>query len=695
MAPKHQITLLAGSEETRETLLEQLIDIVGDLADITSYAAEEDEIPQIDQGIVVLSSHMLYEEVHRCIGPASTCIIAERVVNFHHIDALLELPEGTEVLYVNDSPDNVHRSIDSLRNLGIDHLNYFPYFPGKKAVKRTRIAVTPGEIGLVPDFIEQVINIRPRLIDMTTIVNLLNELELDQETRRVLSDRYIQKIIDLSKRITRISHETRRMSEHLKQVVDGVHDGILAVNREGIITVFNGILEDILDVRGGRVIGRRIEDIIDDPDLVQFITSEQDEPNRYFTLGQNDIMVHRLTIDADQSRVATFKNAGETLEMERRRRHDLVKKGHYAKYHFNDIVGHNATLQETKRIATKLAASELTVLIDGESGTGKELFASSIHNASPRRNGPYLAVNFSALPEELVESELFGHEEGAFTGARKGGRKGLFEQAHGGTLFLDEIGDISLKVQARLLRVLQEKELLRVGGTDIIPVDVRIVAATNRNLLSMIRKEQFREDLYHRLKVLYLHLPPLRQRRDDIEELVRYAVHQSVREEIQISPEVFRELERYPWYGNIRELRNTIDYMLAVCDDNELRPKDIPDAAFFQSAPTGDTPAQGMQPTVNAAPPPPSAAINPEELDYILRLAGEQQQETGKISRHELVKRSDQAGRPFTEQQIRHRLHLLQEQGYIHVYRGRTGSRLTQKGFGRMSELSGSKAAGS
>ena len=148
-------------------------------------------------------------------------------------------------------------------------------------------------------------------------------------------------------------------------------------------------------------------------------------------------------------------------------------------------------------------------------------------------------------------------------------------------------------------------------------------------------------------------------------------------------------MERYPWYGNIRELRNTIDYMLAVCDDNELRAKDIPDIAFFQSAPTGDTPHPAVQPSIPAtpSPSPPVAAINPEELDFIFRLAGEQQQETGKISRHEVARRTEQAGRPFTEQQIRHRLHLLQEQGYIHVYRGRTGSRLTPKGFGRMSEL--------
>lgn len=702
MANQQEVVLLTGSDDTRRALQAQLEEIIGDVARMRSYAAEEGDIPFIERGIVLLSSGQLAQEVQGALGPECTLVIAERAINFHHIDQLFELEEGLDVLYVNDSPENVQRAIESLRSLGIDHLNYHPWYPGKTHAKRCRVAITPGEPGLVPDWVTQIVDIGPRLIDVTSIIALLNALGLDIATQRILSDRYIQKIIDLSKRIAKVSREARHVSAHLKQVVDGVHDGILAVNPEGVITVFNGILEDILDVQGGRAIGRHLDDIIHIPELVQFINDDQAESARYFTLANAEIMVHRLTLDSDHSRVATFKNAGETLEMERKRRQALMRKGHYAKYTFNDIVGHSTELQNTKRIAHKLAQSDLTILIEGESGTGKELFASSIHHASPRHNGPFLAVNFSALPEDLVESELFGHDEGAFTGARKGGRKGLFEQAHGGTLFLDEIGDISLKVQARLLRVLQEKELIRVGGTDVIPVDVRIIAATNRHLLTRVEDNLFREDLYHRLKVLYLHLPPLRQRAEDIEELIRYTIHQAGRQDIFINPAVITALRAYPWYGNIRELRNTLDYMLAVCEDNELQLRDIPAPGFFQATPIGlsstDTSqresvvdhqhnAPPFATTASASPATVPSAIPQHELDTLLQLAQSLQQQEGRISRVKLAVCAQQAGHSFTEQQIRLRMNLLQDQGLVIQFRGRTGTRLTEAGQAHVKAL--------
>ena len=201
-------------------------------------------------------------------------------------------------------------------------------------------------------------------------------------------------------------------------------------------------------------------------------------------------------------------------------RTNLMKRGHTSKYDFSNIIGKSKKITETKEIARKLARSNSTLLLIGESGTGKELFAHAIHKASNKQHGPFVAVNFAALPENLLESELFGYEEGAFTGARKGGHAGLFEQAHKGTIFLDEIGDASMKIQARLLRVLQEKEVLRIGGTKIIPIDVRIIAATNKNLEDLVSAGKFREDLFYRLKVLPIRIPPLRERKEDIPLLI-------------------------------------------------------------------------------------------------------------------------------------------------------------------------------
>ncbi|WP_162785291.1 sigma 54-interacting transcriptional regulator [Bacillus sp. P14.5] len=293
-------------------------------------------------------------------------------------------------------------------------------------------------------------------------------------------------------------------------------------------------------------------------------------------------MVFRFRMNDEAVTVATFKDFDETLEMEKARKQELQKKGYIAKYSFSSILGSSPIIQETKRIAAKLAKTGLPILIHGETGTGKELFSSAIHNASSRKHDPFLAINCGALPDDLLESELFGYEEGAFTGAVKGGKKGVFEQADGGTLFLDEIGDINLKLQARLLRVLEEMEVRRIGGNKNISVDVRIISATNKNLEELVEAGTFREDLYHRLKVLNLSLPSLRERQGDIKILTDTFILQENGSNKKISSEVLSILENVKWKGNIRELKNTIMYMLAVSEESILTTRDLPKSGSFK-----------------------------------------------------------------------------------------------------------------
>ncbi len=210
-------------------------------------------------------------------------------------------------------------------------------------------------------------------------------------------------------------------------------------------------------------------------------------------------------------------------------------------------------MKKSKDLGKKISKSDYTVLITGESGTGKELMAQSIHNESLRSKQPFIAINCAAMPENLLESELFGYEEGAFTGALKGGKKGLFEQAHNGTIFLDEIGDMPIYLQTKLLRVLQENQVMRVGGESVIDIDVRVVAATNKNLLEMIRQEKFRADLYYRINVLPINIPSLRERKEDISMMLNYFM----KKKRHISDEAKEILNKYSWPGNIRELKNT------------------------------------------------------------------------------------------------------------------------------------------
>ena len=248
-------------------------------------------------------------------------------------------------------------------------------------------------------------------------------------------------------------------------------------------------------------------------------------------------------------------------------------------YSFGKIIGSSQVMQELFSMLTLVAESDATVLIQGESGTGKELVANALHENGPRKKGPFIKVNCSALHENLLESELFGHEAGAFTGATTR-RKGRFELAHGGTLFLDEIGDMSLPTQAKILRVLQEGEFERVGGNDTINVDVRLLAATHKDLEMMIKEETFRQDLYFRLAVVPIDLPPLRERQEDIPDLANHFLKKKNKKNKKnikgFHPETMSIFMRYNWVGNIRELENTIERAVVLCLGEQITPRELP-----------------------------------------------------------------------------------------------------------------------
>ncbi|MFG0216310.1 sigma-54 interaction domain-containing protein [Brevibacillus porteri] len=665
----NEFILLAGSKDTRIALVNQLQEIMDGYVRMSSYSVEEELPTTLHNQLVVLSHPLVLEEpkIRACLGTNCKLIIANRIINYENIDRLLYLPAGTKAYYVNDSLETCLESIESLKKLGIDHIHYIPYYPGIPHVEKIDLAVTPGAFELIPDHVQDVVSIGPRLMDISTIHQILDHFQLNGPGD-VISQRYLRKIIQLSKRLADANQIATDLNKHLNEVLDGVNDGILTITQDGKITVFNEELGLLLGVSAKRVIGRHIRDVMDHPELIDFLFALSQEEDRWFTFGEVEVIVHRFPLNNDQSLVATFKNARKTIELERSLRSELKKKGFVAKYTFDDMIGESSILTRTKEKAKKLAKTDLTLLIQGESGTGKELFASAIHNASLRDKRPFLAVNFSAISEDLMESELFGYDDGAFTGAKKGGKVGLFEQANGGTIFLDEIGDSSLKLQARLLRVLQEKEIMRIGGSQIIPIDVRIIAATNKNLLHMIEQGTFREDLYHRLHVLFVDLPSLRTRTDDIPLLVRHFIRQSVHPQVTIKPEVIERLTTLPWFGNVRELKNTIDYMLAVCDEDIIQIEDMPWENSFLKSDHSHTEA-------------PVIPDEEDELLLILRSIQTIAERGERPNRRKITEMSKDWAKPLSEQQIRSRLDVLESRGYIVKSRGPFGTRLTDAGL--------------
>ncbi|MFZ5647663.1 MAG: sigma 54-interacting transcriptional regulator [Bacillota bacterium] len=364
----------------------------------------------------------------------------------------------------------------------------------------------------------------------------------------------------------------QQRSERFRSVLELTNDGILILDEKKRLSFMNPSAEKLLETDTGSILGRHFSELRNSP--LGPLFNEKQATEVLKEVGRKQFLVSSMPINVkniERGLVISFQSADRIQVLEQNLRRQLFKKGLVAKHTFNDLIGKSSLLNETVKRAKKFAAANATVLITGESGTGKELFAQSIHNESSRRKHPFVAVNCAAIPENLLESELFGYEEGAFTGAKKGGKAGLFELAHGGTIFLDEIREMSLPVQARLLRVLQEREIMRVGSDRVIPVDLRIIAATNYDLGLAVKKGEFRNDLYHRLEVLNLDLPPLRARKDDIELLANHFIRQFCASENKVVPPLSRsaldKLKSYHWPGNVRELQNIIQKYVLLIED--------------------------------------------------------------------------------------------------------------------------------
>lgn len=373
-----------------------------------------------------------------------------------------------------------------------------------------------------------------------------------------------------AKRIIEVARKEKEKTEQAKAILHYISEGIIAIDSNRKITTFNPAAGKITGVSTEDAIGRLIEEIIPDTKLFGVTEKNKPELGKLLQVGTAQVLANRVPIvikDKTVGAVATFQDITKIQEYEQRIRAKLLTKGHVAKYSFSQIKGKSEVLIKAKEKAKQYASSNSTVLIVGESGTGKEMFAQSIHLESERKNGPFVAINCAAISENLLESELFGYEEGAFTGARKTGKSGLFVEAHKGTIFLDEIGEMGIELQSRLLRVLQEREVRPVGSNKVIPIDIRVITATNKNLLQEVEKGNFRNDLYYRLNILKLQVPSLRERREDIKLLSEHFVSKissGYRKVISISKGALDELQNYSWPGNIRELENVIERLVVL-----------------------------------------------------------------------------------------------------------------------------------
>lgn len=631
--------------------------------------------------LIVLSSQAVRTMVQPYIPEGATVIVAKRMIQYTRIREMLEIPKGMKVLLVSDLKSTAEESVELLKESGMD-FEWYPYYPGATYPNDIEIAVTPGEAHLVPPTIRKVVDIGSRVVDLSTWIEIYAHFQFPKDNVAKLTARVMQSLVYITKELNNEIQRTNLLYKNVEAIVDRIEDAVIAVDQDDVIRIINQKALDSLDLLGIPMNRKASESLPED--FYAMMTSSMDEKeqlvdwrSKTYFFRKTDIFIEGQTLGY----LILFRKAAEIEKLEHDYRVRAYSKGLVAKYSFDDICAVNESFQKVIQIAKKIARSNSTVLLLGETGTGKELIAQAIHNASPRRREPFVGVNFAAISESLLESELFGYEEGAFTGARKGGHIGWFEQAHKGTIFLDEIGDAHAAIQNRLLRVLQERQVMRVGGSRVLPVDIRVIAATNQDLKKMVQEGRFRADLYYRLNILPIHLPPLRERVEDIpwliEQFIRVHCQELRRPPFTISREAMKEMQKYNWPGNIRELENTIEYLAHVVED-EVGVQHLP---FHRS---GDT---LMPATIDVMQEDLSGQAHHyaekgflSDMLVILRTFDQFDQHDQHGGRHSILFQLQEAGVVMSEQQLRYRLKMLQSDGLIQVGRGRQGSRLTQRG---------------
>lgn len=647
--------MVSQGKNTLRVIIKQIKELIGDAIDIKGAAADDLCTGTIRDDLVLISSDAVYDAALSHIEAGTPFIVARRAVNYKEVGGIFSIRPGSRVLLVNDLERSTRETIELLQNLGFDYLDFIPYWPGQGIPREFDCVVTPGEPQLVPCGIDNFIDIGVRILDLSTIYELLGHFNMLDTKSNLISVKYISDIVQLTKEVKYYADTQKRIREQLETILNSVDEGIVETDRRDSIKLMNPRAEEMLSTTSCS------------GDSLNVIVSKYGIKGGLADSGVYNIKDRELIVtkkEMEDSWLYVIKDVSEVRELERKLRLRLTEHGNIARYSIADIITESRGMSKTVELAKKIAGSDSTVLITGESGTGKELIAQTIHNLSKRKNMPFVAVNFASLPIELLESELFGYEEGAFTGAKKGGKIGLFEEAHGGTIFLDEIGDAPLGIQAKLLRVLQERQIRHVGGIRVIPIDVRVLAATNKEPSKLIEEGKFREDLYYRLNVLPIRIPPLRERTEDIIPLAKYFMKKH-RKRMEIDQDAIKFLEGYTWPGNVRELENTVEYLCTVKEDGIVGVDDLPQ---FNGG-----------------------NILKKDTDIEKRLKDERIQTDAlrilnllklrPMGRRAILKELSDSGIRLSEYRLRYILDVLKEVELVEISRGTAGTRISERGL--------------
>ena len=609
-------------------------------------------------------------ELNGRIPNISQVLTISRTLPKSALPKLLSIPKGADVLVVNDSDQLTMQLTRNLMSLGFDDIHWIPYMEGKKNDNNyhsIQYAVSTNEVARVPKYIPNVINVGERLFDSYTMTCILAKLHLGTQENNARLLKYTSKLIEPTSSIVSQYLGSYLKSSLLEDYVQHREDGVVLTDNSFRVLYLNAYAKLLFPILEPPFV-TGLKEILPVVCSGEFSTD-------MIKLNNKNYMVNRKPVWQENTIIGfcfTFRDEKTIRDEDADLSHKLVVSGMRARYTFDHICYSSQSISQLINRAHMAAITDYPVLIQGESGTGKELFAQSIHNASPRQDMPFVAINCAAMPPSLLESELFGYEGGSFTGARRDGKAGLMEQANGGTLFLDEVGDMSYDLQTMLLRVLQEKQIMRIGSDRLIPIDIRIIAATNRDMEEDLRTRRFRSDLFYRLNTLPFNVPPLRERPEDIIVLLNHFLGS----EFSLLNDENREfLTHYSWPGNVRELENFSNYFKTM---HTLK-------GFFNAE---ATPWKYRRENEDLILNETSAkALNMQKsgtsctIEDILTLIGQHTTPSHGIGRASIRAEFAARGINVSEVWIRNGLEQLADDGLITTDKGRSGNRITQKGL--------------
>lgn len=567
-----KIIVISVGVNTGERILRQLNALLGEYIIVENILLSELKSKIYEADLVLYTSEHFKLRASRYVDSNIPSLIAKRVIDHKNIKEIISIEENKDVLFINDTYESTNEAISQLIELGLDHIRYNPYYPGCSSCPKLEIAITAGEAQLAPYKPERLIDIGTRMLDVQSIHEVASILGVDKFIKDSLITGYIRDIIEVSKEIDESRRAYYESEQMLQLIVNNLDYGVSFINNEGKIMSANSKFEYIFGLKRKDLFLKNIRNLVN-IDLLELKVN-----NKFLTRIENKEVTVELSQVNFSKKYGFIVSVKINKELRSDSKNNLLTNTYFERsfHNFNDYLTVNFNVNNMLNRAKKFSKSDGTVLITGENGTGKEILAQAIHINSYRGSKIFVPINIATITESLVEAELFGYEEGTFTGAVKGGRMGIFEIANGGTIFIDEIGDVPIDIQTKLLRVLEEKRIRKIGAGDELTVDVRIIAATNKNLIDLIKENKFRMDLFYRLNMLPLETIPLRKRKDDVKYLLKYFIKINLKDKKIDSLEEFFEKEtaefllNYQWPGNVRELLNLIEYLVLIYEGNKI-----------------------------------------------------------------------------------------------------------------------------